>query len=210
MRVRARDAPGRRGFERWLSRALEQALADHPELEARLARLHGRAVEFRLRDTSLRVYVVGADGRLNVARDCTAEIAVRVQGGVADYLALARARRRGQALAAGRIDIEGDLATAQDVQALLDQLEFDWEGRIARVIGDVPAHRLGRLARAAAAWGGAAHTRFESDLAAYLTRELQVLATRRDIDGFAQAVCTLSDDVERAAARLRRLRASRR
>jgi ubiquinone biosynthesis protein UbiJ len=190
-----------------LSAALEQALGEHPELAARL---HGRAVEFRLRDTSLRVYLVGENGRLGVKRENKGEIVVRVEGGSADYLALARARRRGQALAAGRIDIQGDLATAQDVQALLDQLEFDWEERIARVIGDVPAHQLGRLARAVAAWGGAAHTRFELDLAAYLTRELQVLATRHDIDGFARAVCTLSDDVERAAARLRRLRESRR
>ena len=133
-------------------------------------------------------------------------MAVKVSGRVADFLAYARASRRGDSLGAGRIEIAGDLAIAQQVQALLADLRIDWEELLSRTIGDVPAHQVGRAARALFALGKQVLAKFERDTADYLKHESRLVVSRSELEQFGRAVFTLADDIERLEARIKRVR----
>ena len=98
---------------------------------------------------------------------------------------------------------------AQQVQALLAELSIDWEEVLARLLGDVPAHQLGRLARAAGNWVQTFRRKFERDTADYLLHEQGLIAGRHEVEDLGRAIFTLSNDVDRAEVRLRRLRERR-
>lgn len=192
-------------FEDTLSLAVSRLLHSNADTAARLAALEGRVIEIALRDSARSAYALpGADG-VKLKRRHDGPVAVKVSGRVADFLAYARASRRGDSLGAGRIEIAGDLAVAQQVQALLAELSIDWEELLSRTIGDVPAHQVGRAARAVFAFGRHALAKFERDTADFLKYESRMVVSRQDLDQFGRAVFTLADDVDRLEARIKRL-----
>lgn len=193
-------------LEQLLSLALSRLLRSDADTAARLAALDGSVIEIALRDTARSAYALPGAHGVTLKRSHGGTVAVKVSGRVADFLAYARASRRGDSLGAGRIEIAGDLAIAQQVQALLAELDIDWEELLSRAIGDVPAHQIGRAARALLAFGQQALAKFERDTADYLKHESKVVLSRQELERFGRSVFTLADDVARLEARLQRLR----
>ena len=193
-------------LEAVLSVALSRLLNTNPDTATRLAALEGRVIEVALRDSARSAFALPGAHGVHLRRRHDGPVAVKVSGRIADFVAYARASRRGDSLGAGRIEIAGDLAVAQQVQALLAELKIDWEELLARAIGDVPAHQVGRATRAVFALGREALAKLERDTADYLNHESQLLPRREDLDQFGRAVFVLADDVDRLEARLQRLR----
>ncbi len=189
-----------------VSAALSRLLRTDPDTAARLATLEGSVIEIALRDSARSAYALPGAHGVTLKRRHEGVVAVKVSGRVADFLAYARASRRGDSLGAGRIEIAGDLAIAQQVQGLLGELSIDWEELLSRTIGDVPAHQVGRAARAVFALGKQALAKLERDAADYLKHESRLLVSRQALEQFGRAVFTLADDVDRLEARLKRLR----
>jgi len=189
-----------------LSLALSRLLRSNADTAARLAALDGSVIEIALRDSARSAYALPSADGVKLKRHHDGAVAVKVSGRIADFLAYARASRRGDSLGAGRIEIAGDLAVAQQVQALLAELSIDWEELLSRTIGDVPAHQVGRAARAVFAFGKQALAKLERDTADYLKHESRLVVSRQELEQFGRAVFTLTDDVDRLEARLRRLR----
>lgn len=195
--------------ERALSAALSRVLLCDEQCAAHLEGLTGSVIEICVRDTSWRLYAVPGAHGVRLLRTHEARADVSISGRPADFIAFARSTRRGTTLGAGRIEIAGDLAIAQQVQTLLGELDIDWADVLAPLLGEVAAHRLTRLfARGLMLAGGAAR-RLENDLAEWLEHEAQLTPTRGEVAQFAQTVATVADDVERLAARLRRLQRGR-
>lgn len=193
-------------LEQAVSMALSRLLKTNADTAARLAALEGSVIEVALRDSARSAYALPSADGVRLKRRHDGAVAVKVSGRVADFLAYARASRRGDSLGAGRIEIAGDLAIAQQVQALLAELSIDWEELLSRSIGDVPAHQVGRAARAFFGLGKRALAKFERDAADYLKHELRLVVSRQELDQFGRAVFTLADDVDRLEARIKRLR----
>jgi ubiquinone biosynthesis accessory factor UbiJ len=191
-----------------MSRALNGLLRSDDNAMEILRRLDGRIIALCVRDTDLIAFAAPIAEGIRLLRSYEGEVDVRVTGSTADFIAYARASKRGDSIGAGRIEISGDLSTAQSVQMLLSELRIDWEEILSRYIGDVGAHQAGRLVRAATAWGTTAAARFEEDVAEYLQIEARVLPTRRDTERLARAIFILADDVDRLEARIRRVEAS--
>ena len=70
------------------------------------------------------------------------------------------------------------------------------------MLGDVPAHQLGRFARAAFGWTHKAATTTVRNVAEYLGHERRDLVPRAEAEQFLQGVDTLREDVDRLAARI--------
>jgi ubiquinone biosynthesis protein UbiJ len=109
----------------------------------------------------------------------------------------------------GDVDLTGDAATAQRFQKLLGYAKPDVEEELSRVVGDVAAHRLAELGRGVRNWARAASTTMGNNVREYLQEESRDLPTRYEVDRFSSDLGVLRDDVERLAARLRRLEDSR-
>lgn len=192
-----------------LGAAARRVVADEAALAERLAALEGRTVAIGLRGAERRMLFTVSAGRIETATEGEDVADVSITGSVEDFVAYVRAGRRGESAGAGRIEISGDLQTAQSIQSLLAGIDLDPESALAEFVGDVAAHQIGRAARAAAAGGLSAAKHLERDLTEYLTSETSLVPTRREVEAQARAAFALADDVARAEARLARLEGRR-
>lgn len=102
-------------------------------------------------------------------------------------------------------DIKGDAELAQVIQRLVRDLRWDIEDDLARVIGDVPAHRLVRTGQALAAWQRDAGERLAHNIAEYLIEERPTLARGGEVRELNAATNDTRDAVERLDKRIERL-----
>jgi len=178
---------------------LNRGLPRSPRAQQLCAELAGRSVAIEIRDLT-GVIVQSTGGTLKVTRPAGAADA-RISGGPLGLLALAGAS--GEAvLQRGEVRIEGDAEVAEKFRELGRLLRPDLEEELSLVLGDVPAHQLGRLARAAIGWTRKAGATTTRNLAEYLAHEKGDLVSRSEANQFLQGVDTLREDVDRLAARI--------
>jgi ubiquinone biosynthesis protein UbiJ len=106
------------------------------------------------------------------------------------------------------VRVEGDAALANAVLFLFRNLRWDAEEDLARIVGDVAAHRVAAAARGFAAWQREAGVRLGQNVAEYLKDEAALLVHPHELETFARQVDALRDAVERLEKRVQRLSAA--
>jgi ubiquinone biosynthesis accessory factor UbiJ len=145
--------------------------------------------------TSLKLSVVKAEVLAASPPDAT------VMGGPLSLLALS-GNAPEHVIQRGDVRIEGDAELAQKFRELALLLKPDLEEELSLLLGDVPAHQIGRLARAVMGWTHKAATTTARNVAEYLAHERQDLVPRSEADQFLRGVDSLREDVDRLAARI--------
>lgn len=108
-------------------------------------------------------------------------------------------------LRGGSVSVSGDAEIAQSFHELLHAARPELEEELSRLLGDVTAHQIGRVARAAAAWTRKTATTFAANVTEYLQEESRDLVSRPEADELYAAVDALREAADRLAARLDRL-----
>lgn len=177
---------------------VNRVLAMDVEAVAALNRLAGRTVAVVLTDTRYRLFcnLTGDGVRLFEEAPETPDVTVR--GTPTAFLDFVRGDRTS-------IDISGDVALAQEIQAVLKNLDLDWEEPLSMWIGDALARRTGNLIRDAVRFLSHTQRTLELDIGEYLRYEKEILPERGEIDTFNAAVDTLRNDAERLKIRIARL-----
>lgn len=189
-----------------LSRAIMQVLRTDSLATARLQSLSGRVIGIRITGFETAVFAAVDEEGLLLARETVREPDVVLSGRLADFAAFAQARRAAEGLPAGALKIQGDLATAQAVQRLLDELNLDWEALLAGRVGEVAARQIGRGVRRGLTWLQQTAEALRSDIPAWLQDEGRLVPAAEEVDSLAREGMTLASDVDRLAARIARLR----
>jgi ubiquinone biosynthesis accessory factor UbiJ len=112
---------------------------------------------------------------------------------------------RGEEHALRAVEVHGDAKLAAEVLVLARHLRWDAEEDLARVIGDVAAHRVAQAGRAFAAWHLDAAQRLATAFADYASEETHILARRGELDALGESVARLRDAVARLDKRIDRL-----
>ena len=187
-----------------LASVLNRNIRDVTRARELCAQLAGTAIAVRVSGTGLAASFVFESDAVALTASSDRDPDVVISG---SPLSLAKLAQSGgeNVIRSGRVDLTGNVETAQAFQALLAAARPDIEEELSRVIGDVAAHGLGEFARGVSAWAHDARTTMGDNVREYLQEESGNVPTREEIDAFAADVNTLRDDVERAAARLDRL-----
>ncbi len=148
--------------------------------------------------------VIESDGAALRIRRGEAPADASIVGGPLSLLIVGGGLSR-EPITRGEVEIRGDADVAEKFQELMRLLSPDLEEELSLVVGDVPAHRIGRLARGAADWTGRAAATLWRDLGEYASHERQDLVPRPEGEGFLRGVDGLREDVDRLAARLEQL-----
>lgn len=182
--------------------ALNQALAGSSAAARDRERLAGKTIALELKELPVRLWFLPNKEKITVraAHDGKPDVTVRAPS----LALLAAALKRSDTPPRG-IELHGDAETAQTFSRLLRQADLDWEGLLARYVGDTAAHEFGKFARGLLRWGQDAGTRLSADLAEYLIYERHVLPARHEVTAFLDGVDRLRSDVDRLEARLKRL-----
>ncbi len=187
-----------------IAEVLNRNIAETTPARELATQLDGKTVAIRVRDTALAMYFVFDQDIITLATEFDADPDVVITGSLVTLARMAGGAGA-QAIRDGDIDLTGDAATAQRFQTLLDHAKPDVEEELSRVIGDVAAHQLAEFARGVGNWARGARSTMGDNIREYLQEERRDLPTRYEVEQFSQQVGKLRDDVERIAARLKRL-----
>lgn len=193
-------------FTTILEQAVNRALRLDPATLARVAELEGRVIRLRAAgDSPFEIFVLPEESGLQLRAQCDREPDVTLTGDMPAVFRLALRRFLPEVVAAGEVQVSGDIALGQRFQRLLEQVEVDWEEQLARVLGDVPAHQLGNVLRDFGTWTQQTLRTLHQDLGEYLQEESRLLPVRPRAGAFRQAVETLQRDLDGLEQRLARL-----
>jgi ubiquinone biosynthesis accessory factor UbiJ len=190
-----------------IANLLNRGLPRSPRAQQLCAQLKGRSVAIE----------VGELPRLRVASNGTTlevisgaqQADATIAGGPLALLALSGDAPEGL-VQRGAVTIRGDAQLAQQFRELARLLRPDIEEDLSQVLGDVPAHHLGRLARLTAGWTRKAATTTLTNLAEYLGHERADLVPRNEGEQFLRGVDGVREDLERLEARFEMLARERR
>jgi ubiquinone biosynthesis accessory factor UbiJ len=188
------------GIENLLNRGLPRS----PRARALCAELAGTRIAIEVRGFG--TLLLECDGqRLRLtpgggAPGGTIEAPVRISGGPISLAGLA-GTEVAAAMRRGNIAVSGDTALAEKMRELLELLNPDLEEELALAVGDVPAHQLGRLARAAVAWTQRAADTAVRNVGEFLAHERRDLVSRAEGRQFLEGVDTLREDIDRLEVR---------
>ena len=111
--------------------------------------------------------------------------------------------------AIGLATLEGDMDFASSVGKVLQQLRWDAEEDLSRVVGDIPAHQLSQTASRIRQELGRQAASAAGMFAEYWLEEAPLIAKKTHLDQFAHDVDALREDADRLEKRLERLEQSR-
>jgi len=148
-----------------------------------------------------RMMVESTGETLRLTRELSATAEAEIAGGPLSLFALAGDSPEA-VLQRGDVQIRGDVELAQKFRELVMLLRPDLEEELSKVVGDVPAHQIGRFARAALGWGRNAAATTVRNVAEYLAHERQHLVPRAEGDQLLKGVDSLRENVDRIEARI--------
>ncbi len=189
----------------WLTTAVETFLNGvlrlDPVTRERLAKLSGHTIKLEIMGLGQTLYLQPGAAGVRVRGDCPESAALTLRATPPVLMRLAA----GGAAAGSGLELEGDALLAHELRALLAGMDLDWEEPLAWLLGDLPAHRIGLLARTAQAWRQAALSSLIHNHGEYLQYERRDLPPRHQVLEYIDAVDRLRDDLDRLEARIIRL-----
>lgn len=105
------------------------------------------------------------------------------------------------------VKLSGSADLAEALAFVFRNLRWDFEGEVARMLGDIPAHRLVMLLSSAVRQARSGLQRAADNLAEYASEDSGLVVPGRETAAFASAVDELRNDVARLEKRIARLRA---
>ncbi|MCE3026791.1 SCP2 domain-containing protein [Salinicola sp. DM10] len=188
-------------------RAIARLLARDPATPARLRALDGRSLRLvsKAPPLALRVSFTDTGIRLSRVSDWQQhdDLVIGVDRRVLERWVAGDSLER--LLFNGDLDVSGDTGMLAPLQALLLDLDLDWEGALAQALGATPAHGLARalgyLTRQARASAG----EWRQDWREYLFEEARLMAGQDQLEVARDALSALRLRVDRLSARVTRL-----
>ena len=192
---------------------INHSIANSPEARLSAAALDGQSLDVRVEGTpiALRLVVVGGViqlSQLDASQDGGVSLTPATASLSGPPISMLRLLTGDpQALIrAGDIRISGSTDTAERFRELLYHARPDIEAGLAAIFGQSAAHQLGSFVRGISDFGMRAGEKLAQRMSEHFTVEQRSLLTQAELDGFLKAVDTLANDVERATARVERLR----
>ena len=187
-----------------VAKYLNRTIAEITPARELCARLDGKVVAIRVRDTALARYFVFDAETVELAVDSEREPDVAITASIVT-LASMIGSDGAQAIRDGKVDLTGNAGAAEAFRDLLAYTKPDIEEELSKYVGDAAAHRLGQLAAGLRNWALEARSTMSGNIREYLQEESRDVPSRYEVDEFARKVDALRDDVERLATRLNRL-----
>lgn len=107
--------------------------------------------------------------------------------------------------ATSKISIEGESEVATTLARVLQDMHWEYEEDLSKVVGDIPAHQFGEFTRKASQEVRKQALNVAEMFAEYWQEEDPLIAKKRHVETFTHAVDDARDDTERLEKRLEKL-----
>ena len=186
---------------------IAKALELSPGTQGRLKQLHPLDIELHCTQPSLRVFAsIEEDGGVQIANYRETKATVSIEGTWRDFSRLASASDPAATLINGDIKMSGDTAPLMQLQAILGELDIDWEAPIVDAIGPVLGHQLAEVIRAILSGSTTAHRRMKRQLSEFILEEGRLSPPKQELDSLFTAIDELVLRTDRIESRIKRIR----
>jgi ubiquinone biosynthesis protein UbiJ len=191
-----------------VERTLNALISRDPAAPSRLARLAGQRLLVRLERPPLALAIHFHDQGLDLLlpRDpAEADYAAVVELDAETAGAILGGESVERLMFQGRLSVRGRIHLVEATRDLLLDLDLDWEGELARWLGDLPAHSLAEGLRRVGRWGLRTRDELLADVSEYVFEEARLLPGRHQLAVLRDHLTELEMTVDRLEARLARL-----
>ena len=108
----------------------------------------------------------------------------------------------------GNIPIQGDMSLLQALQKIMAQAEPDIAGKLAPLIGDMPAQQIGQFLKQGQEALKQTSKTFIANSEEWIKEDSTLFASRWQAEDFAEHIQDIQSDVERLQARIAHLQAA--
>ncbi|MGB7306658.1 MAG: hypothetical protein WBD13_20490 [Burkholderiaceae bacterium] len=184
--------------------AFNHLLAQHPNARRRLAAHQTKTICIGLENNLPRVvdaivspptlwYKIEPDGSLRTAPAGNADATLLVQPSIQAAMDVASS---GTGDLARHLRVEGDVLLAGLVGELVQDLRWDYEDDLSRVVGDIPARRVGEFAQRVGGFGQQLSREFGRRVTAAATGVHDAVGKAQDSAGTGRSSARAPDDTD--------------
>ncbi len=189
-----------------LETAINKALQLDPSTLHKLQALQNHVFLLHCTSPELSLYLIPAGDEVRLCGMFDGNADTTLTGSAQEYAKLATASDPASALINGELALHGDSQALITLQKILKQLDIDWEVPLAKLLGDVVGHQLGRGLHQGFRFGLQALQGFKRQFDDYIVEESGLAPPRWQVDNFFNDVDQLSLRTGRLAAQLQKLK----
>ena len=184
---------------------LNRALDYDPSAKNHLKDLHGQVLIIESTSPPFSLAIEISNASLIFHNDWSEESAVKVNGTLISMIGVAL-DGNSASLSGSEITVSGNLDTLNKINSIMRNLDVDWEAALAEIIGDVPAHILGKTIRATGRARSEFFNRASSGLVDVAQEEFKLMPTINEFEMAGSQVRKLSSDVDRLSIKISRIK----
>ncbi|HEY7776028.1 MAG TPA: hypothetical protein VIC02_05755 [Kineobactrum sp.] len=191
--------------------AINKALAYDPASRQRLLELSrqkesGQTLALHMLTPKLSVYMHLGEQGPTLLQHYEGEVTTSLTGNASDLFQLMLNPPKN--LHGSGVTVAGSTAFLAELQAILQNLDIDWEDALSEQIGIVPAHSLAQAFSGASHWAKDRQQSLQRLISEYLTEESGAVIGRNEFTAFSDDIHQLRLSLDRAQARFDALRAA--
>ena len=192
------------GVEHLINRALEY----DPVSAKALTHLDGQII--RIDSTmppisisiSISIETVGQGVKLHSERQEDSD--VTIEGTLVSMVSVALSSKESMSFSGTGVKVSGNLDTLNQLNKIIGNLDIDWEGALAQIIGDLPAHLFAKTVRNSAAFKTQTTARASSAIVEVAQEEFQLTPSKNEFETIGPQIRRLSSDVDRLTAKVKK------
>ena len=185
-----------------LETAINTALKYDPATLRDLSEIEGQVLVIDCNMPDLRIAIEAQQQQIIVHTDWDGEAAVTLEGSMIAMAKMAANASDTSSFAGSGVQLSGNLETLHKLHKILSQLNIDWDGALADLVGDVPAHIIGSAVRKSKQIHKQTLQRVTSALSEVAQEELEIIPSQNAFAQFKQEVRQMASDTDRLMARI--------
>ena len=128
-----------------------------------------------------------------------------ISGSANELLKLLFAKDKGNIIRNNNIQLKGDIASIQELQTILFELNIDWEYQLSKFIGDVPTQTFSDGLGLLQNFLNKSATNLKTDIDEYIHEEAKIVPAANELEEFYYRIDALRLRLDRSHARLTKL-----
>ncbi|NRB37038.1 MAG: SCP2 sterol-binding domain-containing protein [Pseudomonadales bacterium] len=132
-------------------------------------------------------------------------VTCHLSGNLSAYSKLLSEDDKAAALINSDLRLQGDSSLLMELEKIVSQVELDWEYHLAKLIGDLPAHFIGKRGRQSWYFLRATQPIFMRHLQEFILEEAQLCPNKLEMEQFIESVQSIEERSDRLQARIQRL-----
>ena len=184
---------------------LNKALTLDPASKNKLTLLQGKIFAIKCTKPNCSIFITVLEKGFQLTTTITDEVDAEITATADVLLKLIIAKNKDHVIRNKNIQLKGDASSIQDLQAILFELDIDWEYQLSKLIGDIPTQALSDSIAKLKIFLSNNAASLTADIDEYLHEERKIVPTTSELEIFYQRIDQLRLKVDRTESRINKL-----